>query len=106
MSFDDLVAATAREALRVFGEPVTYTPEVGPAVPVTGIFSAQYVLAKGSAEAGVESTVPAVFVLLADLPTDPEEDEPTLTIGGVTYRVRERQPDGAGGIVLGLVPTS
>lgn len=107
MSFSALVAAADRAAQSALGgETVTYTPTVGApppaAVQVTGIFDEQYVLAKGSAEAAVETLGPAVFLRLEDLPTDPRDDEPTLTIRGVVYRVRERPTDGMGGIVLGL----
>lgn len=111
MAFVDLVARVDRAALAVFGEPVpvVYAPEVGAPTsttpsgdPLTGIFDEQYVLAKGTAEAGVEALGPAVFLRLADLPTDPEDDEPTLTIRAVDYRVTERRPDGMGGIVLAL----
>ena len=104
MAFSDLVASGDRAQLAAFGVPVTYTPAGGnpPAVPVTGIFDAQFVLAQGGAHAGVEATAPAVFLLLADLPTDPEVDDPTITIGGVVYSVVGRHPDGMGGIVLEL----
>lgn len=103
-SFDELVSAVDRATMRVFGErvPVVYEPEDGAPVEVTGIYDEQYVLAKGAAEAGVETLGPAVFIRLEDLPADPEEDEPTLTIRGKTYRVTERRPDGMGGIVLAL----
>jgi hypothetical protein len=103
MSFADLIAAADRVVhSKLGGEVVTYAPEVGDAVPVTGIFDEQYVLAKGTAEAGVETLGPAVFFRLEDLPVDPEDDEPTLTIRGDAYRVIERRPDGMGGIVLAL----
>lgn len=84
------------------GAPITYTPDGGAPVVITGIFDARYVLAKGDAESGVETLGPAVFVRLSDLPTDPEDDDPTITISGVVYRVVERRPDGIGGIVLAL----
>lgn len=102
--FDELVASTDRVALSVFGEdtPIVYEPLGGPPVQVDGIFDRAFVLAKGDAEAGVESVGPAVFLRLEELPADPEEDDPTLTIRGVDYRVIERMPDGAGGIVLAL----
>lgn len=103
MAFSDLVArvdAAASSALG--GEAVTYAPAVGAPVPITGIFDANYVLAKGTANAGVEAVGPAVFFRFADLPVDPENDEPTLTIRGVQYRVIERRPDDMGGIVLAL----
>jgi len=84
------------------GVEVTYQPADGPAVTVTGIFQVQYVLAQGDAEAGVETLAPTLFVQVADLPADPMVDDPTLTIGGIVYRVIERQPDDAGAIKLVL----
>lgn len=103
MSFAELVAAADRAGQTLLGgETVTYQPAVGSPVDVTGFFDSQYVLAKGTAEAGVETLGPAVFVRLEDLPTNPEDDDPTLTIRGDNYRVIERRPDGIGGIVLAL----
>lgn len=105
MSFSDLLEVVDRAALRVFGEPepIIYTPDGEDPVELTGIFDLQYVLAKGGlAEAGVEAVGPAAFFRLSDLPVDPEDDEPTLTIRGVDYIVIERRPDGLGGIVFGL----
>jgi hypothetical protein len=43
-----------------------------------------------------------VFFRVEDLPSDLEEDDQTLTIGGVDYRVIERMPDGLGGVMLAL----
>lgn len=103
MSFAALMAAVDRAAQAALGgEELLYKTAAGATYEVTGLFSEQYVLAKGTAEAGVEAVGPAVFFRLEDLPTDPEVDDPTLTIGGVNYRVVERQPDGIGGITLVL----
>ena len=100
-AFTDLVADIDRAALaELGGEPVLYRPAVGDPVPLVGIFDAQYVLAQGDAEAGVEAAEPAVFFRLSELPIDPELDDPTLTIGGRDYHVTQRKPDGVGGIVL------
>lgn len=103
-SFDELVAAADRVVQRELGSATfTYKTAEGATFPdLVGMFDEQYVLAKGSAEAGVETLGPAIFVRLEDLPEVPEDDEPTLTIGGVDYRVIERRPDGIGGIVLVL----
>lgn len=102
-TFAELVEATDRAAQEhLGGEEVIYQPAAGAAVPVTGIFDAAYVLANGNPEAGVETLGPAVFFRLADLPADPDDDEPTLTIRGVDYSVIERRPDDLGGIVLAL----
>lgn len=81
---------------------VIYQPAVGASVTINGIFDAVYVLAKADPEAGVEVLGPAVFLILADLPIDPEFDEPTLIISGVVYNVTERRPAGLGAIVLAL----
>lgn len=103
MAFADLIEAADRAALEhLGGQSIMYQPAGGIAVPVTGIFDAAYVLAKGDPEAGVESLGPAVFFRFDDLPVDPEDDEPTLTIGGVAYRVTERRTAGLGSIVLAL----
>ena len=103
MAFADLVAQVDRAAQAALGgEVVTYKPLVGPAVPVTGIFDEQFVLAKGDANAGVEAQGPAVFFRIEDLPVDPENDDPTLTIRGQAYRVIERMRDGIGGIILAV----
>lgn len=102
-AFAARVAATDRRVLELLGgAPVIYQPAEGDPVEVSGVFDQVYVLSRGTAEAGVEALGPAVFLLLEDLPVDPELDEPTLTIGGLVYRVHERRPDGLGGIVLAL----
>lgn len=101
MGFAELVAAADRAAQRLLGgETITYAPAVGSPVPVTGLFDSQFDLAKGDAQAGVETVGPAVFFRVEDLPVDPTTDDPILTIRGLTYRVTERKPDDMGGIVL------
>jgi hypothetical protein len=104
MAFSDLVTAADRVVhSKLGGETITYDPAgASPAVSVTGIFDEQFVLAKGDGEAGVETLGPAVFFRLEDLPVDPEDDDPTLTIRGDAYRVTQRRPDGMGGIVLAV----
>lgn len=103
MAFSDLVEAADRAAMASLGgEIVTYTPQSGEPVQITGIFDAQFSLAKGDVLAGVETLGPAIFFRFSDLPVDPENDDPTLTIRGINYRVIERRPDDLGGIVLAL----
>lgn len=106
MGFADLVAAADRAVQdKLGGEPVFYQPEAGAAAVAVGVFDEVYILAKGDPEAGVETVGPAVFFRLEDLPTNPEDDEPILTIRTVTYRVIERRPDGLGGVLLVLRKT-
>lgn len=99
MSFSALLAAADRAALQHLGGPVRYAPSAGAPVDVSGIFDAAYVRVDAG-QAGVVSSGPAVFLRLSDLPTDPEEDEPTITVDGATFRVREPQKDGLGGVLL------
>lgn len=102
-AFAALIENVDRDAQRLLGgEPVIYQPKGGTAVLITGIFDSVFVLAEGNAHAGVESRGPAVFLRLDDIPSDPELDDPTLTIRGLNYRVVERMPDDVGGIVLVL----
>lgn len=103
MGFLDLIAAADRVVLaNLGGEPVTYRPQYGTpgGVTVTGIVSFPPVLATGDAPSSVQARADSVFFRLSDLPIDPEVDNPTLIIRGLTYRVAERQPDDAGGITL------
>lgn len=106
MAFADLVA-TVDHATRdhLGGVAVVYTPTVGSpaphAVTVTGLFDANFVLLLAAeGDAGVEQRGPAVFLRTAELPSNPDDDDPIITIDGQDYAVRERQRDGLGGIRL------
>lgn len=101
MAFPDLLAAADRAALQHLGGPVRYTPSPinGDAVDVTGIFDAAAVH-QDVGQAGLVSQGPQVFLRLADLPVDPEDDDPTVVVAGNEYRVREVQKDGQGGVLL------
>lgn len=100
MPFADLVAQADRAIqIHLGAVPVLYQPEVGDAVEVQGMFDEQgLVIEQG--EAGTEQMGPVVFLLLEDLPVHPDSDNPTLTIEGDDYQIRERHSDGMGGIRL------
>lgn len=100
MAFLDLVTAADRAIQsHLGGDVITYQPEHEDAVEVIGLFDEQYVRVD-SGNGDVEQAGPAVWLSLADLPVDPEEDNPLLTIKGKTYTVHERQADGFGSIRL------
>lgn len=106
MNFVDLLESADRSVTRILGEKsedgaIVYTPGVGAAVSVNGIFDAAY-RREEAGEAGVSTSEPAVFVRLSDLPSDPRTDTPALVIRGITYGVREVEPDGDGGVRLFL----
>jgi hypothetical protein len=95
--FAELVAKIDRAVQsHLGGVPVVYQPEHGAAVEVTGLFDENYTLVDPS-NSSVEQVGPVVWLRLEDLPVHPEDDEPTLLISGTSYRVRERQTDGAAG---------
>jgi hypothetical protein len=78
---------------------VQYRPAHEDPYEVVGMFDERFVLIdKG--DAGVEQVTPALFVRLEDLKVHPDDDEPTIEINEITYKVRERQVDGLGGIRL------
>lgn len=106
MGFADLIATADAAVLEhLGGVPVIYQPEVGDPVEVEGIFDENYTLTEAG-ENGVENIGPAVSLRLDALPVDPEDDEPTITIGGRLYRVRERQPDSVRGMIVLLLHRS
>lgn len=101
MGFADLMASLVDPAVRQkVGGSITYTPGVGVAVVVDGVFEAAHQhLDLG--EPGVTTQGPAVFLTLADLPSDPESDTAaTVTVAGVTYTPHTVKPDGLGAVVL------
>lgn len=107
MGWAEQLEAADRVAMQhLGGETVTYKPGAGAPVPVTGIFDEAYVLADAS-DARVSSSGPAVFLRLADLPSDPEADTGVVevTVGAKTYRRREVKKDGQGGVLLLLHET-
>lgn len=100
MAWPALLAAADRAALHHLGGAVRYAPSAGDPVDVRGIFDATYVR-QDAGHAGVVSSGPAVFLRLADLPSDPTVDEgATITVDAVQYRIREPQKDGQGGVLL------
>lgn len=101
MAFPALLALADRATLQHLGGVVRYTPGTGAAVDVRGVFDAAYVKVDAG-HAGVSSSGPAVFLRLEDLPSDPEDDAPGITVDGVGYVVREVQKDGLGGVLLHL----
>lgn len=99
MSWADTVRRMDRKVLKHFGQPTTYRPDGGDPVTVTGVFDETFRLVE-TGHSDVQSTAPAVWYRLADLPVDPEEDTPRIEIGDHEYRVVMKQKDGQGGVRL------
>lgn len=99
MGFSALLEQADAAVGQHLGSDVTYTSGSGEEASVRGVFDAAYVLVDGGGP-GVSSCSPAVFLRLGDLPSDPQEDEPSVEVAGVSYRVKEAKPDGQGGVLL------
>jgi hypothetical protein len=107
MSFAALLAAADRAVITIAGgEAVTYASDTfsgAPSVIITGLFSSPdvHVTVEG---ASVQSDGPSVFIRLTDLGTlNPDSDaNPTVTVSGATYSVRDVVKDGEGGALLKL----
>ncbi len=106
MAFADLLATADEQIRDRLGGSITYTPTVGAAVTVDGVFDAAHRTVEGAGESAVNSVGPAVFLTQSDLPSDPETDTTaTVTVSAVTYSIREVHPDGLGGVYLLLTRT-
>lgn len=98
IDWDSLVLAPAHA---IFGEAsgaIVYTPQGHSAFTLTGgVFDAAYREIDQLGGVPVSSTMPVLGVRLAVFPTGiaPAQSD-TLTIGGVSFVVREVRPDGHG----------
>lgn len=102
MAFPALLAVADRAVRQHLGGAVVYTAGAaagGGVATVDGVFDSVYVR-QVAGQPGVVSTGPAVFLRLEDLPSDPETDQPTITVDGRSYSVREPHKDGIGGVLL------
>ncbi len=100
MGFKALLAMGDQAVRGILGETVTYSPTAGDPVEVDGVFDAAYVKVDAG-DPGMSSSGPAVFLSLADLPSDPETDlTATVTVDGTEYTIHETKPDGQGGTML------
>lgn len=100
MDWGQLLATTDRAVVSGLGRAVTYAPAVGAPVVVTGIYDDAH-LETTAGVAGVTTSTPAVWLILDDLPTDPEVDEPTVTVGADVFSVAEVHKDSNGaGVTL------
>ena len=100
MDFSALVNVVDRSVQRHLGDEVLYTSGAGVSRQVRGVFDRVY-QRPDMGEPGVSSSSPSVFLLLADLPTDPSDDvAATVTVAGITFEVAEAEPDGKGGVQL------
>ncbi len=103
MTFSQLVSNMDGACSALLGAPLKYKPASGPEVEVPGIFDENYIDVKASTEHGFNTVGPAAFFRLADLPTDPRLDDPTITApNGKKYTVKAVMPDSMGAVVITL----
>lgn len=102
MAFEDLVELADRACIAALGpQSITYTSGAAVAVVINAIFDDSTV-SMNSADTQTNDTGPWVFVRLDDLSSDPDQDEPTITIGAQQYRVADVDRDNMGGARLRL----
>lgn len=93
MGFAEILDAADLKVRQRLGEtePLVYTSGLGEPVTVVGIFDLQHQVVD-LGQAGVDGYAPAAFVALADLTSDPVDDEDaTITARGVVYAIHQRQ---------------
>jgi hypothetical protein len=103
MGFASLLSQADALTLKVLGEgDIVYTAGGGASATVAGVFDALHVLVDAG-EASIISSGPAVFLRLADLPSDPETDlGARVTRAGTVYAFKDVRKDGTGGVLLVL----
>ena len=102
MSFTSYAKLIFDASLASLGEPVVYSPKKGEKQSLMGIFTQAYQLvAEGSFESEVSSSVSVVEISNADLNLKPKPGD-QLLIRGETYRVAEVMPDFEGQTKLAL----
>lgn len=106
MEFADLLTLADTSVRKgSIGNAMTYTPGVGAAVQVRGIFDAAYERADVG-PSGVASVGPAAWLVLTDLPSDPQTDSGCLVspaagpCAGQVFRAHTVEPDGQGTVRL------
>lgn len=95
--------------MRVFGEPVTYTPPGGAAFQITGVFDDAYLreMLFEDGSAGTNTVSAVLGVQLSQFSTPPVQNGSlTVASNGATYLVREVRPDSRGGAKLMLSKVS
>lgn len=97
---NDLANRALTAVVRVMGEPVTLTRGESTA-QVKGVYQASHVGLDPETGIQVRSTQPVVLMKRGDLPWDPRQGD-TVLARGITYRVRDAQPDGHDGWLLML----
>ena len=101
---NDLANRALNAVARTMGEPVVYHQR-GAAHEVRGVFQAGHVGLDPETGVQVRSTQPVLLISRADLPVKPRQGD-EVEVRGVTYLVRDPQPDGHQGVVLMLHRTS
>ncbi|OFZ54973.1 MAG: hypothetical protein A2428_03105 [Bdellovibrionales bacterium RIFOXYC1_FULL_54_43] len=98
MDWSTLSDGVLSRALNTFGTPVSYTPNGGDEIQISGVFSNAHILVEVG---GVPQsmTAPTLGIRLADLPAKPTKDD-QITIKGLNYRITDSQEDGEGGTTL------
>jgi len=95
--FDSALNDAMESIKGVFGEVISYKPNLGTAFDIVGIFDANHVVIDNSGEVPQESVKPVVGIAWLDLraagrPSPKRRDE--VTIRGIKYSIAEVMDDG------------
>lgn len=89
---------------RVFGEGHVFLPAGGGSFPFTGVFDEQYRAVSPAAGMPVDSAIPVCGIRLMEFQQMPlQDDRLTRNKTGITYVVKDVQPDGHGWALLLLM---
>lgn len=105
----DWDAVVVGPLMRVFGEPVNYTPQDAPAFQIAGVFDDAYLKEHlfDDATTGVTTVSACLGVQLSQFGVAPAQNDALLVVRtGASYLVREVRVDSRGGARLLLSKVS
>ena len=101
---NDLANRALKAGIRVMGEPITLTRS-NTTYEIKGVFQESFKVIDPQTGMPVNSQQPVLGVNLSDLSIVPRRGD-TVSVRGVSYRVRDIQEDGHTGMTLLLQRTS
>ena len=97
--FRDRVSRVLNHATKAFGEEVTYYPQAGGSLFITGIFDNEYESVDPDTEQVISANQPVLGVNLNDVSFELKAED-SVKIRNLTYKIYDVREDGQGGASL------
>lgn len=102
MSFKSKFENLLNSAMNQIGEDIVYKPSKGGSFPVRGIFDSSYKLIDSETGGVISGNHAKLGLKNSDLPFEVLEED-RFIVNGRTFKVKDIQEDGQGGILIELI---